>query len=47
MTFAMVKNEFGQKVSMHIHGDMKKPKYYAFLEKLVVNILEWKETKDV
>ena len=31
----MVKNEFGHKVLMHVHGDMKKPKSYAFLEKLV------------
>jgi uroporphyrinogen-III decarboxylase len=31
----MVRNEFGQKVFMHVHGDMKKPKSYAFLEKLV------------
>ena len=31
----MVGKEFGQKVFMHIHGDMKKPKSYAFLEKLV------------
>ncbi len=31
----MVKKEFGQKVFMHIHGDMKKPRSYAFLEKLV------------
>ena len=31
----MVRNEFNQKVFMHIHGDMKKPRSYAFLEKLV------------
>jgi uroporphyrinogen-III decarboxylase len=31
----MVGKEFGQKVFMHIHGDMKKAKSYAFLEKLV------------
>lgn len=31
----MVEKEFGCKVFMHIHGDMKKPRSYAFLEKLV------------
>jgi uroporphyrinogen-III decarboxylase len=31
----MVEKEFRQKVFMHIHGDMKKPKSYAFLERLV------------
>jgi len=31
----MVREEFGQKVFMHIHGDMKKPRSYAFLGKLV------------
>ena len=31
----MVEKEFGQKVFMHVHGDMKKPKSYAFLESLV------------
>jgi uroporphyrinogen-III decarboxylase len=31
----MVKNEFGQRVFMHIHGDMKKPRSYTFLQKLV------------
>jgi len=31
----MVGKEFGQKVFMHIHGDMKKPKSYVFLERLV------------
>ena len=31
----MVRNEFSQKVFMHIHGDMKKPRSYVFLEKLV------------
>ena len=32
---AAVQKEFGQKTFMHIHGDMKKPKSYALLEKLV------------
>jgi uroporphyrinogen-III decarboxylase len=31
----IVGKEFHHKVFMHIHGDMKKPKSYAFLEKLV------------
>jgi uroporphyrinogen-III decarboxylase len=31
----MVRKEFHQNVFMHIHGDMKKPRSYAFLEKLV------------
>jgi len=31
----MVEKEFGKKVFMHIHGDMKNPKSYTFLESLV------------
>jgi len=31
----VVKKEFGQKTFMHIHGNMKRPKSYAFMEKLV------------
>ena len=34
-TVAMVKKEFGQKTYLHIHGDCRTPKGYAFLEKLV------------
>ncbi len=31
----VVKKEFGQKTFMHIHGNMKRPRSYAFLQKLV------------
>jgi uroporphyrinogen-III decarboxylase len=31
----MVQKEFGQRTLYHVHGDMKRPKAYAWLEKLV------------